>query len=71
MDQVSEINILIIIIIKLKFIIRHQEDRIEQLQKLAAHITDLQQDMNVYSNDLVDMLNAEKIVNNYRGKIFF
>ena len=37
-------------IIKMKFIITHQEDRIEQLQKSAAHITDLLQDMNVYSN---------------------
>ena len=45
-------------IIKMKFIITHQEDRIEQLQKSAAHITDLLQDMNVYSNELVDMLNA-------------
>ena len=34
-------------IIKMKFIIKHQEDRIEQLQKSAAHITDLLQDMNV------------------------
>ena len=42
-------------IIKMKFIIIHQEDRIEQLQKSAAQITDLLQDMNVYSNELVDM----------------
>ena len=58
-------------IIKMKFIITHQEDRIEQLQKSAAQITDLLQDMNVYSNELVDMLNAEKIVNHYRDKMFF
>ena len=58
-------------IIKMKFIITHQEDRIEQLQKSATHITNLLQDMNVYSNQLVDMLNAEKIVNQYRDKMFF
>ena len=58
-------------IIKMKFIITHQEDRIEQLQKSAAQITDLLQDMNVYSNELVDMLNAEKVVNHYRDKMFF
>ena len=49
-------------IIKMKFIITHQEDRIEQLQKSAAQITDLLQDMNVYSNELVDMLNAERLL---------
>ena len=49
-------------IIEMKFIITHQEDRIEQLQKSAAHITVLLQDMNAYSNVLVDMLNAENIV---------
>ena len=57
-------------IIKMKFIITHQEDRIEQLQKSAAHITNLLQDMNVYSNELVDMLNAERVVNHYRDKCF-
>ena len=55
----------------MKFIITHQEDRIEQLQKSAAQITDLLQDMNVYSNELVDMLNSENIVNHYRDKVFF
>ena len=50
-------------IIMTKFIITHQDDRIQQLQKSPAQITDLLQDMNVYSNELVDMLNAEKIVN--------
>ena len=54
----------------MKFIITHQEDRIEQLQKSAAQITNLLQDMNVYSNELVDMLNAENIVNHYRDKMF-
>ena len=34
-------------IIKMKFIITHQDDIIEQFQKSAAHITDLLQDMNV------------------------
>ena len=58
-------------IIEMKFIITHQEDRIEQLQKSAAHITVLLQDMNVDSNVLVDMLNAENIVNHYRDKMFF
>ena len=58
-------------IIKMKFIITHQKDRIEQLQKSAAHITDLLQYMNVYSNELVDMLNADKIVNHYRDKMCF
>ena len=58
-------------IIEMKFIITHQEDRIEQLQKSAVQITDLLQDMNFYSNELVDMLNAEKIVNHYRDKMFF
>ena len=58
-------------IIKIKFIITYQEDIIEQLQKSAAQITDLLQDMNVYSNELVDMLNAEKIVNHYRDKMVF
>ena len=53
------------------FIITHQEDRMEQLQKSAAQNTDLLQDMNVYSNELVDMLNAEKIVNHYRDQMFF
>ena len=42
-------------IIMMKFIITHQEDRIEQLQKSAAQITDLLQDLNVYSNELIDM----------------
>ena len=50
-------------IIKMKYIITHQEDRIEQLQKSAGQNTDLLQDMNIYSNELVDMLNAENIVN--------
>ena len=58
-------------IIKMKFIITHQEDRIEQLKKSAAQITNLLQDMNVYSNELVDMLNAERVVNHYRDKLFF
>ena len=49
-------------IIKMKFIITHQEDRIEQLHLL--------QDMNVYSNEQVEMLNAVKMVNHYRD-IFF
>ena len=57
-------------IIKMKFIITHQEDRIEQLQQSAAHITDSLQDMNIYSNELVDMLNAENIVNHYGDKMF-
>ena len=55
----------------MKFIITHQKDRIEQLQKSAAHITDLLHDMNVYNHELVDMLNTEKIVNHYRDKMFF
>ena len=54
-------------IIKMNFIITHQEDIIEQLQKSAAHITVLLQDINVYSNELVDMLYVEKIVNHYRA----
>ena len=58
-------------IIKMKFIIAHQEGKIVQLQKSAAQITDLLQDMNVYSNELVDMLNAENIVNHYRDKMCF
>ena len=58
-------------IIKKTFIITHQEDRMEQLQKSAAQITDLLQDINLYSNELVDMLNAEKIVNHYRDQFFF
>ena len=58
-------------IIKMKFIIAHQDDRIEQLQKSAAQITNVLQDMNVYSNELVDMLNAERVVNHYRDKMFF
>ena len=33
-------------------------------------MTYLLQDMNVYSNELVDMLNAEKIVNHYRDNMF-
>ena len=57
-------------IIKMKFIVTHQEDRIEQLQKSAVQITDLLLDMNVYRNELVDMLNAENIVNHYRDQIF-
>ena len=55
----------------MKFIITHQEERIEQLQKSAAQITYLLQDMNVYSNELVDMFNAEKIVNHYRENFLF
>ena len=58
-------------IIKMKYIITYQEDIIEQLQKSAAQITDLLQDMNVTSNELVDMLNAETIVNHYRDKMLF
>ena len=54
----------------MKFIIKHQEDRIEQLEISAAHITDLLQDMNVSSNELVHMLNAGKNVNHYRDKMF-
>ena len=57
-------------IIKMKFIITHQEYRIEQLQKSAAHITYLLQYMNVYSNELVDMLNAEKICYSFQRHIY-
>ena len=66
-DQISTVGD----IIKMKFNITHQEDRIQQLQIAAAQITDILQDINVYSNELVEMLNAEKIVNHYRDKMLF
>ena len=50
-------------IIKMKFIITHQEDRIEQLHLL--------QDMHVYSNEQVEMLNAVKMVNHYRDIYYY
>ena len=58
-------------IILMRFIITDQEERIEQFQKSAVHNTHFLKDMNVYSNELVNMLNAEKIVNHYRDKMMF
>ena len=55
----------------MKFVITHQETKIEQLQNSTVQITELVENLNVNINKLVEKFNIGEIVNHYRDKMYF